>query len=346
MNVAKIIYEYLADKIPGIEVFIGYGSEFDKSEKELILKRTNRKARRSEFAGLMAPVGAIKELTWKPKEDEYDCLILCDDVREAFLHGLASFPDCSTGRIEKYISNSESESLTSETNVIYMTYVYIEPLKRYIKIGFCDYLSTLNSMITFDSLYIPFRLSKKNYVVKSTPLFDDGLKAFRHFFDNVIGFLNPDLVEPLSSFNERVYGISYKGDIRNGVAEAPDKIKKLLENHGDFVNETYGRSTMYKRELHEYPNGEKSCLIHKEIPTDWFDYLPECFQKVVREAGLVGCDLSRDKDRESLAVAFNEYIASRTKIESRVQPRRGFHSTGFVNTFSYGLRKIKKANGK
>lgn len=344
MDAASLIYEELESKIPGIEVFVGYGSEFDKSKDDLNKKKTNRKAYRNKFRGLTAPIGAIREIMWKSKEDEYDCLILCDNVKEAFLSGLESFPDCYTPCIEKYISESEDGELTKNTNVIYMTYVYIESLKRYIKIGFCDYFDTLNSMITFDSQYIPFRLLKKNYVIKSTPMFDDALEVCRSSFDVVAGFLNPELTETLETHNRNLYGASYSNDVRNGIAEDPHKLDKLLKNHADFVFETYGMAHMYTRELHEYQNGERKWLLHKKIPNNWFNLFPEAYQKVVRKAGLLGCDLSRYKDRERLANYLAEYISERNKLESRTQPLRGLHSTGLVNTAAYGLRKINKAN--
>lgn len=341
MTEAKLIYNYLQERIPGIEVFIGYGSEFSKSSEQLEKLKTERKLERRHFKGITLPFATINEILWKKDEDQYDCLILCDSVREAFTEGLKVFPECHTERIAAGIDSKEDDDLTKHTNVIYMTYVYIEPIKRYIKIGFCDYTETLNSMITFDSQYIPFRLLKKCYITKSTPMFDDALYVCRGSFDLVAALLEPELYEPLSNHYERVYGSSYKNDVRNGIAEAPDKLEKLLANQEEHLDKYYGR-IMHTREVCEI-DGISMEYVKKKIPRNWYFLLPEAFKNVVRSIKLVYSDLSSYEDRVKLAAAFSEYIDERNKLESRTQPLRGLHSTGVVNTVAYGLRKINKA---
>lgn len=342
MKEAKLIYDYLNERISGIEVFIGYGSEFSKSRQQLEKLKTERKIERRKFKGIAIPFATLSEIAWKKNEDQYDCLILCDSVRESFIDGLKAFPECHTKRIAAGISSKADEDLTRHTNVIYMTYVYIEPIKRYIKIGFCDYFDTLNSMVTFDSQYIPFRLLKKCYIAKSTPVFDDALDVCRSSFDLVAALLEPELSEPLSKHYERVYGSSYKNDVRNGIAEAPDKLEKLLANQTEHLDKYYGK-IIHTRETREI-DGIPTEYIIKKIPKDWYLLLPESFQNVARDAGVAYSDLSLYEDRVKLAEAFSDYIDQRNKLESRTQPLRGLHSTGVVNTVAYGLRKINKAN--
>ena len=347
MNEAEVIYNYLKNKIPGIEVLVGYGSEFDKDSKTLAKKRTKRKLDKCHGnKSLVSPVRGISEIKWKKSEDQYDCLALCQDVKESFLHGLIAFPECRTSHITEHIVKHDSEELTRHTNVIYMTYVYVEPLKRYIKIGFCDYINTLDSMITFKSQYIPFRMTKKLYVPKSTPMFDDALMVCRTSFDIVAGLLTPELTYPLAQHFDLVYGASYNGDHRNGIAEDAGKVGKLIRNQEDYVDSQYGRAAMYERELHEYTNGERTWLIHKTIPNNWYSLLPEEFQTVAKKTGLRTSRLATYEDRKKLADAFNSHINKRNKLESFVQPVRGELSTGTVNTVAYGLRKLGKAQCK
>ena len=341
MTEAQLIYKYLEERIPGIEVFVGYGSEFSKSNEQLETLKTERKLERRNFKGITLPFATLNEILWKKDEDQYDCLILCDSVREAFITGLMAFPECHTERICAGISSKDDKELTRNTNVIYMTYVYIEPIKRYIKIGFCNYVDTLNSMITFDSGYIPFRLLKKCYITKSTPMFDDALEVCRSSFDLVAALLEPELYEPLSSHYERVYGSSYKNDVRNGIAEAPDKLEKLISNQEDHLDKHYGK-IIHSKETAEI-DGIPIEYVRKKIPRNWYFLLPEAFQNVARKVHLAYSDLSSYEDRVKLANAFSEYIDERNKLESRTQPLRGLHSTGVVNTVAYGLRKINKA---
>lgn len=347
MSEANELYNYLNERIPGIEVFIGYGSEFDKSKEELAKKQTKRKVERDKKANFfVSTINAFKRLNWMKQEDQYDCLILCDDVKSSFQRALEAFPERETPRVTKYVKNNTSEEMIKDTGVVYMTYIYIEPLQRYTKIGFCNYEKTIESMLTFDNLYIPFRLSKRIYIPKTTEIFDEVLEYCRTSLDIVAGFLNPNVCYPLSDHYRQVYEISYDGDKRTGLAEDVDKVSKLLERQEEYIRQTYGRSRLYARYLCEYPNGEKTWLIHKNIPENWFDLLPHFFKEKVEKAGLKNSSLISSEDRIKLADVLKKHIRERNKIESVVQPIRGSYSTGGINTIAYGLRKIKKTHQK
>lgn len=335
MDKAKIIYDFLKSQIPGILVAIGYGSEFDKTDEELQLFKTDRKVDRTMRShSLVAIPSIIDEFNWKKTENQYDYLIFVEDVKEAFLTAMSNLEECNTPTTKLFINSVDEKTITEETNVVYMTYVYVKPLQRYIKIGFCDYYGTISSMYTASSVYIPLRLSKKTFVAKSTVEFDIAMARNRKTIDFIAGLITPKDIYPLEEHFLAVYNLSYGGDRRNGIAEDPEKVKTLINRQRDYLNKNYAQAPHFER------CGE---TVKKKIPKFWIDYLPEELQKEILKVGLANCALQTEGEKEALAKVILEYYHKRTKLESLIEPVRGLGSNGVLNSMAYLSRKLSKA---
>jgi len=346
MDEAKLICEFLDERIPGIMAAVGYGSEFDKTKKELDCLKTERKIDRTmRTHSIVSIPSMIKEFSWKKSENQYDYLIFCEDVKSSFVAAMTTLQECNTPTTKIFVNNADNKTITEETNVVYMTYVYVDSIKRYIKIGFCDYYGTLKSMSDFDSIYIPLRLSKKIYVTKTTTEFDLALNLNRATVDFITGLVVPDDVYPLQHHYITAYNLSYGGDSRNGFAEDPAKVRKLIKKQEAYLNEYYAQYPLYTQFVRCDCNGA-IIMVKKNIPNDWFCYLPTSLQNEVRKIGLEHSTLETKEEKELLSKTITNYFHTRTKLESSIEPIRGLGSNGVLNSMAYLTRKLSKARNK
>lgn len=346
MNEAKLIYEFLEERIPGIMAAVGYGSEFDKTKEELENLKTERKMDRTmRTHSIISLPAIIEELLWKKSENQYDYLIFCEDVKTSFVAAMTTLQECNTPTTKQFISHVNEKTITEETNVVYMTYVYVESIKRYIKIGFCDYYGTLKSIYELDSVYIPLRLSKKTYVTKTTPEFDEALKLNRATIDFITGLVIPEDIYPIEHHYITAYNLSYGGDSRNGFAEDPTKVNKLIKKQESYLNENYAKAPIYTQIIRCDINGTH-VMVKKNIPTNWFNILPINLQTIVKNVGLENSNLESYEERLLLSQTIIDYFHKRTSLESKIEPIRGLGSNGILNCVAYLSRKLSKARNK
>jgi len=346
MDEAKLICEFLEERIPGIVAAVGYGSEFDKTAEELDSLKTERKMDRTMRAhSIIALPSMVEEFSWKKNENQYDYLIFCEDVKSSFVAAMTTIKECNTPTTKMFVNHVDSKKITAETNVVYMTYIYVESIKRYIKVGFCDYYGTIKSMSEFDSIYIPLRLSKNVYVTKTTPEFDLALNANRKTVDLITGLVIPEEVYPLERHYITAYNLSYGGDSRNGIAEDPAKVDKLIKQQENYLKENYAQSPLYTQFIRCDFNGVK-IMVKKEIPQEWFSLLPLSLKNEIKKVGLENSNLETDEEREILSQTISNYIHQRTKLESKIEPIRGIGSNGVLNSMAYLSRKLGKARIK
>jgi len=104
MDEAKLICEFLEERIPGIVAAVGYGSEFDKTAEELDSLKTERKMDRTMRAhSIIALPSMVEEFSWKKNENQYDYLIFCEDVKSSFVAAMTTIKECNTPTTKMFV---------------------------------------------------------------------------------------------------------------------------------------------------------------------------------------------------------------------------------------------------
>ena len=183
------------------------------------------------------------------------------------------------------------------------------------------------------TLYISGRLHKPVKWLKMEKDLEDSIERNLNSALKVsLILLCSEMPIPQQILFEKISSISYKGDIRTGIAENPNKIKNIVEPNLDHFQLLYEnplhqleqQEIISIKQNHIYINPSNHALLFEDLPKSLFGILKP------------------KKIDPHIQFELDNKLSQIVKKSSFKQTVKGIPTAGITKSFFYALRKVKK----
>ena len=168
-----------------------------------------------------------------------DTLCIVSNIKDYLLEDLHQNPQNYSAHQRKFILSKSNDIIKGKNDIVFFSSGAISNGYQ-IKRGFAQLDDTLKHAMLGDRWYLLWRLQKPVYSFKTADILEEDIIQKTRTQGVLIGLLT--LEEDKSTFYDlytNIYGLSYKGDCRNGIFENPDKIKNSVENNLEHIQKIY-----------------------------------------------------------------------------------------------------------
>lgn len=269
----------------------------------------------------------------KKKDLTIDTLCIVNNVSEYLLRDLELNPNNYSPHQKKFILSKGNDKIKGKNKIVFFTGARSNGYQ--IKRGIAQLDDTQYNVSTGDILYLLWRFQKPVFPFKTTEKIEKTIIKKSQIQGVLMGLLT--LEEDKNTFYDlylNIYGLSYKGDIRNGLFENPDKVKNSVEKNFDNIKKIY-------EPIHENLGiiTEDDLKNKREILLDHINDLLPCVNSYLINNNV---DVNSLKDvRDKL----NYFIRHQNMKESITQPIQGLRVNGLTDSMTYLGCKIEKSIG-
>lgn len=205
---------------------------------------------------------------------------------------------------------------------------------RMIKYGVIGREDLIRDLEEWDSLYVGGRLHKPVHTITTTETVERARATNLRAAVAAALLCLPAKFERSALFRT-IASLSYSGDVRMGVAEDPEKVRKIVD-----TNEA-GFASLYSAPLEHFStivspsagagyeqdmSGPSTAALLGALPTS-------------AQLAVQGCS------RMAAASLLRAHLAAVVRRATTGQTAKGLFTAGLQNAVRYGLRKVRKAQG-
>ena len=228
------------------------------------------------------------------------------------------------GIVFKYLP---TEMLKGRTGITYIS--DIKENGDIFKYGTIEMDDLIESLITWNRLYLVGRLHKPVLVLKSTPEFDKLLVENRKRALLVASFLQNNDEVSKKQLLTTVCGLSYSGDIRTTTGfEHPNKVSNIVTGSYDILTDIYDFDTYYSESY-----GDLIILNRSRMKEALVDLPENIYQYIMPYL---------TSDDEEIKQKIAQFFETTNKKESLQQTLKGLGTDGPVKSLVYAGRKFMK----
>ena len=265
----------------------------------------------------------FKQENAKTSNSLIDLIFVVDNLKDWHLKNLKINPSDYSLIGSNYFKYANSDRLKGNTGIAYISDIEEDGL-RY-KFGTIEYQDLLLYLQTWKSFYLPGRFQKTISPYKEDIELNRAILINRKKALLVASMLQDKGLVDKHELFETLVSLSYMGDPRMKLGEAPDKIKNIVNGAYDEFDKMYDFNTPYLKEV-----GDK-VLIKQESIIDEYKNLPLYLKEYIEKSNT---DLVNDN--------IIKYLSELNNKEGWAMMLKAPKTNGVVRSLKYGARKVAK----
>ena len=230
---------------------------------------------------------------------------------------------------KRHLSSTNIDRVKGYNNITYFSNIQKDGCR--FKYGVIESMDFLNSLNSWDNLFIAGRFHKPVLPFKSTPYIRNAIINNRAFALSIACLLLPERTTKVDLL-EQICSLSYMGDTRMLFAENPYKVSNIVLSNYKYLSRMYYNNTLYMK-IHDENN---IVIDHDYILNNILYFLPE---SLIDYLAYKNTDLS---DISEVRMNILNFIVSHNSEESYHQTIEGFVTNGIIRSIPYILAKIDK----
>lgn len=203
---------------------------------------------------------------------------------------------------------------------------------KMFKYGVISESRFIKNLQVWDHFFIPGRLQKPVFVMKTNPIIEDAMRQNREnaLLAVILTLQSGDVT--LTDLYVQLCGLSYRGDIIRTVFEKKKKRENTVKgSFDDFVN-IYGKENKFFHTEHD-----QKIIIHYDAVLAAVEQLPEGLYNYLNKNGYF------QESWKKIGIGINNYLTFRNLKDSTLaQPITGLMTTGLPKSLIYSAQKLIK----
>ncbi len=257
------------------------------------------------------------------KSSLIDLIFVVEDIKKWHLENLKKNPNDYSLMGSTYFKIANKEKLKGNTGIAYISDIEENGL-RY-KFGTIEYQDLLLYLQTWKSFYMAGRFQKTISPYKEDVDLNRAILINRKKAILVASLLqNKNIVDKHELF-ETLVSLSYMGDPRMKLGEAPNKIKNIVNGSFDEYNNIYNINTNYLSNLGDKVSINKDNILkeYNNLPLYLKEYIDNSNEDIINNNII-------------------NYLSNLNNKEGWAMMLKGPKTNGVSRSLKYGARKVKK----